>query len=500
MKKAVLIIFGLGLLFFTEICSAEPKGDLVVCQGAEINSLDPARHRALTDLNYSIQVFDMLYFRDEKANPVPRLALSHKVINDMTWEFALRRGVKFHNGAVLTAKDVKFSIDRMIDPQTKAFPYPWFSTIKEVKVVDDHTVQIVTKSPDPILLKRLGQDLIILPSDLFREKGGEAFFQHPVGTGPFKFVSWIINDRMVLEANEGYWDGAPKVKRLILRAVPEVSTRLAELLSGNADIISNIPPFLVSQVKESANATVQSILTGRVQFLCINCLADGPLKNKSVRQALNYAVDKKAIIENILKGSGVPRAVNLSPYQFGFDPSLTPYPYDPAKAKKLLAEAGYPNGIKLVLNTPSGRYLLDKEVSEAITGMFKAVGIEADLRIVEWGTYTQTLMSKKLQDLGFIGLADTTQDADINLTLYFTPESTYSYYSTPELAEKIKRARTTMDEKKRLEIYKEVQREIYEEAPLVFLYQQMDHYGISKKVKGFQARGDEQLVLNQASK
>ena len=149
---------------------------------------------------------------------------------------------------------------------------------------------------------------------------------------------------------------------------------------------------------------------------------------------------------------------------------------------------------------PSGRYLLDKEVSEAIAGMFNAVGIQTDLRVWEWGTYTQMQMTKRIQDLGFLGLADTTQDADMLLTLYYTPESTYSYYSRPDLAEKIKRARTTMDEKKRFELYKDVQKEIYEEAPLVFLYQQMDHYGVSRKLKDFQARGDEQLVLHRVSK
>jgi peptide/nickel transport system substrate-binding protein len=235
-------------------------------------------------------------------------------------------------------------------------------------------------------------------------------------------------------------------------------------------------------------------------FLYVNCLAEGPLKNKKVRQALNYAVDRKAIIENILKGSGVPMAVNLTPYHFGYDPSLKPYPYDPAMAKKLLAEAGYASGLKLVFNSPSGRYLLDKEVSQAIAGMLKAVGIETDMKVHEWGTYTQTLVAKKLQDLGFIGWGNTLHDADGNFQPFFTPESVFSYYSTPDLVDKINRARTTMDEKKRLDLYKEMQREVYEDAPLVFLYQQIDHYGASKKLQGFQVRGDEQFVLYKVSK
>jgi len=501
MKKGARLVLTLGIILLTAvICYGQPKGELAVCQAAEVNSLDNAKHNSVTDQNYANQVFDMPYYRDGQGIPQPRLAISHRVINDTTWEFKLRKGVKFHNGAVMTAKDVKFSIDRMIDPQTKAFFAPYYSTIKEVKVVDDATIQIITKAPDPLLLKRLSMTLYVVPSDLFKEKGAEAFFQNPVGTGPFKFVSWTRNDRMVLEANEGYWDGAPKVKRLIIRPVPEAATRLAELQTGNADIITNIPPFLVPQIKDSANATVQSVPSGRVMFLYVNCLADGPLKNKKVRQALNYAVDRKAIIDNILKGSGIPMAVNLTPYHFGYDPSLKPYPYDPAMAKKLLAEAGYANGLKLVFNSPSGRYLLDKEVSQAIAGMFNAVGVQTDMKVHEWGSYTQILTGKKLQDVGFIGWGNTLHDADGNFQPYFTPDSVFSYYSTPDLVDKINRARTTMDEKKRLELYRNIQKEIYDDAPLIFLYQQIDHYGVSKKISGFQVRGDEQFVLGKVSK
>jgi len=500
MKKGCLIFLALGMVLLSSICFGQPKGELVICQAAEVNSLDPAKHNSVTDQNYANQVFDMLYFRDGQGIPQPRLAVSHKLINDTTWEFKLRTGVKFHNGAVMTAKDVKASIDRMTDPQTKAFYAPYWTTFKEVKVVDDATIQIITKTPDPLMLKRLSMSLYIFASELFKEKGADAFFQHPVGTGPFKFVSWTRNDRMVFEANEDYWDGAPKVRRLIIRPVPEAATRLAELQTGNADMITNIPPFLVSQMKDAPNSTVQSVPSGRVMFLYVNCLAEGPLKNQKVRQALNYAVDRKAIIDNILKGSGVPMAVNLTPYHFGYDPSLKPYPYDPAMAKKLLAEAGYASGLKLVFNSPSGRYLLDKEVSQAIAGMFNAVGVQTDMRVHEWGTYTQTLVAKKLQDLGFIGWGNTLHDADGNFQPFFTADSVFSYYSTPALAEKINRARATMDEKKRLELYKEMQKEIYEEAPLIFLYQQIDHYGVSRKLQGFQVRGDEQFTLYNVSK
>lgn len=192
-------------------------------------------------------------------------------------------------------------------------------------------------------------------------------------------------------------------------------------------------------------------------------------------------------------------AVGITPYHWGYDPSLKPYPYDPVKAKKLLAEAGYPSGLKLVFNSPSGRYLMDKEVSEAIAGMLSEVGVQTDMKIHEFGSYVQILTGKKLQDLGFQSWGNPMHDADGTFSILYTPTA-FNYFSNPELTAKINSARTTMDQKKRLDLYKEIQREIFEEAPMIFLYQQIDHYGVSRRIKGFQVRGDEQFLLSQVSK
>ncbi len=500
MRKMVLLHAVMFLVLCgASIAPAQSRNELVVAQTVEVNSLDPARHNSVTDINYAIQVFDMLYTRDDQGKPVAALALSHKIVNPTTWEFKLRPNVKFHDGGTMTAKDVKFSIERMIDPGTKALFASFWGPIKGVKVIDPLTVQILTKTPDPLLLKRLSLELYIMPADLFQKEGAEKFFQHPVGTGPFKFVSWTRNDRMVLDANEAYWDGAPKIKRLIIRPIPEAATRLAELQTGNADIVAAIPPFLVDQVKAAPNVSVQSVPGGRVMFLYVNTLAKGPLQDKMVRQALNYAVNRKAIIGNMLKGSGVEIADCLTPYHFGYDPSLKPYPYDPAKARKLLADAGYGKGLKLVFNSPNGRFILDKEIAEAIAGMFRDVGIQTEMKVHEWGTYVQLMNSWKLQDVGFIGWGNTLSDADGTFTPLFTP-GPFSYYNTPALTEKLARARTTMDEKARLRLYKEVQQTLLDEASVVFLYEQVDHYGVSRSVKNFHARGDEFLIVYKASK
>ena len=203
-----------------------------------------------------------------------------------------------------------------------------------MKVINDSTIQIITKGPDPLLLKRLSLNFLSFLPISSRKKGAEAFFQNPVGTGPFKFVSWTRNDRMVFEAYEGYWDGAPKVKRLIIRPVPEVATRLAELQTGNADIITNIPPFLVRSGEEftQCNRPIHPEWPGHVPLHQLPCR--GASEEQEVRQALNYAIDRKAIIDNILKGSGVPMAVNLTPFHFGYDACSEALPLRPCEGQE----------------------------------------------------------------------------------------------------------------------------------------------------------------------
>jgi peptide/nickel transport system substrate-binding protein len=230
----------------------------------------------------------------------------------------------------------------------------------------------------------------------------------------------------------------------------------------------------------------------------INTMSPGPLQDKRVRQALNYAVDRQALIENVLQGSGFPAAINASSYNSGLNESLTPYPYDPVKARQLLAEAGHKD-LSVVFNTSSGRYVLDKQVSEAVAGMFEKVGIKVDFRVREWGDYVKDLLGRKLPDLGLLGNGLIMYDLDGVLSLYYIKESPFSYYSDPELQSWIIEARYNLDQVERKKLYQKICQKIYEEAGMVFLYQQQDHWGVSRKVKGFEARGDELFFLYQVS-
>jgi peptide/nickel transport system substrate-binding protein len=492
MQKVLLALLIVSFLV-PKITSGALKEKLVIAQGVELIHLDPARQSSVAELNVSAAVFDRLFLFDVQGNSVPRLALSHRIVNETTWEFKLRRGVRFHNGDPFTAVDVKFSFERYLDPKTKSTSAPILRHIKEVKIIDDYTVQFITEKPDPILIKRFSVIAHIFPSKHIKEKGEEHFMKQPIGTGPFKFVEWVKNDRLVLEANEEYWGGSPLVKTVVFRPIPEDATRMAELQTGGVDIAVNIPPFLVNQVKAMPGIDVQSVPGGRVVYLFLNAFAPGPLQDKKVRQALNYAVDKKAIIDKILMGSGFETGTITTPCQFGHDQTIKPYPYDPEKAKSLLSEAGY-RDLKLVLNTPTGRMTLDKQIAEAVVGMFEKVGIKMDFRVKEWGDFMKDVMAKKVY-MGYVGWPNTTYDADSPFFNLFTKGPIFSFYEDPEMKNWIIEARSTMDQNKRKELYSKISKKVYEEAPVVLLYQTQDHYGVSRKVKNFQARGDEYFFL-----
>ncbi len=496
MKKVLLASF-MVYLFITGVVWGAPSGKLVIAQGNELTSPDPTKHGTMNENNYNNCVFDKLFLFDADHKVVPRLALSHRMINETTHEFKLRRDVKFHNGDPFTAADVKYSLERYLDPKQKSPHSTFLTTIQETKIIDDYTIRIITKKPDALFVKRFAWTNYIFPSKYIKEKGEEQFLRHPIGTGPFKFVEWIRGDRLVLEANDGYWDGAPPIKTVIFRAIPEDTTRMAELQTGMVDIAVQVPPFMGAKMK-GQGINVQPVLGVKTAILVINTLAPGPLQDKRVRQALNYAVDKKAIIDKVLLGAGSPLAINLMDGCFGFEPSLKPYPYDPEKAKQLLAEAGVKN-LKIEFSTPNGRYMFDKQVAEAVAGMWEKVGVSVDLRVREWGEYMKDYFSKNMKGVGRSQSFVPMYDADALFATWYTKESGFSYFTNPELENWISEARFQLDEKKRKELYSKISKKIYEEAPMVYLYQPIDYWGISKRVKGFQPGPDDIFVLHKVS-
>ncbi|MCL5264680.1 MAG: ABC transporter substrate-binding protein, partial [Chloroflexi bacterium] len=392
--------------------AAAPSGKVVIATTVDANTLDFMRMNTVNpEWVLASHIFDSLVWRDENMKIQPDLAESWKLINDTTWEFKLRKGVKFQDGEPFNAAAVKFTFDRAMDPATKSTDQVVkFVGLDRVEIVDDYTVRLITKAPAPTMLTRLSI-FWILPPKYYSENSPEVVASKPVGSGPWKFVEWVKNDHITLEANTEYWKGAPSIKTLVFRPIPEVGTRIAELKSGGVDIAPTIPPDQAKSV-ETATTRLEGIEGGRRVFIGFHVTKGSPMEDKRVRQALNYAVDVDAIAKALLGGYGKRRFTAVMPADA--DPALKPYTYDPAKAKQLLAEAGYPNGFETVLDSPMGRYVKDKEVAQAVADYLTKVGVKTTVKPLDWATYAgQMLMARKTDPLfllGWSGLFDPVVD------------------------------------------------------------------------------------------
>jgi peptide/nickel transport system substrate-binding protein len=479
---------------------------VVIAQGVDPTTLDPHLHLETPALNVLLQIYDTLLFRDANLKLIPWLAESWRVVNPTTWEFRLRKGAKFHNGEDVDAEAVKYSLERIIDPNTKPQrQITFFNLVDHVEVVDTYTARVITKKPFPVLENNLALLGNIVPPKYFKAHDMAHLAKNPVGSGPYKFVRWVKDERIVMEANEQWWGGAPKIKTLIFRPIPEHAVRVAALQAGEVDIAVNIPPHLVPIIEKHPRLYVTKAPSVRTIFIPIythkfdtgNKLAgpvEHPTKDTRVRQAINYAVNADEVIQGVLEGQGIRTATPLTPKHFGFDPKLQPYKQDVARAKQLLAEAGYPSGIDLVLNSPDGRYLKDKEVAEAVAGQLTKAGIRTKVRVFEWTTYLNKHVYIHAADpMYLIGWGNTNWDADGTFFPLFRSGQPLANFHNPDFDGLLDGAKVNMDPKARLEMYAKALRIFMDEAPAISLYQQMDLYGVNKRVN-FNALSSEQIV------
>jgi peptide/nickel transport system substrate-binding protein len=450
----------------------------------------------------NIQMYDSLLHKNPKLEYEPSLATEWKALNDTTWELKLRQGVKFHNGDAFTAEDVKFSFDRALDPATKSPQYGNIRAIKEVKIIDPTTVQLITDKPFPLLLERL-VFFPIIPKKHYEKVGAQAFADNaPVGTGPYKFVEWKRDQFLKLERFEQHWRGPAPVKNLIIRVIPETSTQIAELKTGGVDIIRNLSPDLIPDLKANPNTYVSTAPILRTHYVTLD-MREAPFEKKAVRQAANYAIDRKAIVDKLMGGLGrtVPTVVN--PMAFGFDPKIEGYPYDPKKAKDLLKQAGYPNGVDITLHTGTSA-AFNRQLAEAVAEMLTEVGLRTNLKIWDPGpAWNKFFQGEGKATHGFMGSWGyySTFDADAILhPLYHTEPGGWVgkwYTRVDGLDQLIDEARSTIDKEKRLTTYTKIQQLIKEEAPSIFLFHQHDMLGIHKRVD-YAARGDEWVWIYDA--
>jgi peptide/nickel transport system substrate-binding protein len=498
-----IIFLSFITLFYCEEALGAAQGKVVISLSGDPTTLDPHMHSESNAFAIIRNMYDHLISRgfdqNGKLEHFPMLATSWKATSDTSVIFNLRKGVKFHNGEEFNAEAVKYSIERMIDPAQKARYRGSFTQISRVEIIDQYTIRIVTKTPMPTLIINLGYNMSMLPPKYFKEKGDKHIASHPIGTGPYKFVRWVKDDELVMEANDNYWAGPPKIKTLVFKPIPEDSTRVAALISGDVDIAKNIPVHLIPMVNNSGIAKVVTQASALSINSSLNTLREGPLQDKRVRQAINYAVDKESIVKNILQGYGSAQGQLLTPSHFGYDPTIKPYPYNPEKAKALLKEAGYGGGINLTLFSPSTRYVKVKEFSETIVDQLAKVGINIKLELTEWGNFQSqtnnvTYPPAKQRHMVTRGWAGSF-DADELFEPILGCKGSRSIWCNKQFDSIIDQARSTMNQKKREELYHQAGKLVHEEAPVLFLFYGVDTYGHSNRVQNWKPSPYEGLSM-----
>ncbi|HET8576044.1 MAG TPA: ABC transporter substrate-binding protein [Methylomirabilota bacterium] len=483
---------------------AAPQGKVIIAQGVDPTTLDVMNQQETPASVIGGHIFEGLVERDQNLKIVPALATEMpRLVAPTIWEVKLRKGVKFHNGEEFNADSVKFSLERVKSSGMRASSN--FQPIDRVEIVDPSTVRVHTSKPWPtfITIMTFNQPAMY-PPKAYAGKDSAFISKNPIGTGPYKFVRWSKDEEIVLEANAQYWRGAPKIKTVVFKPIPDDAVRVAALQNGEIDVAVNIPPHLAAVIDKHPRlflSTAPSIRTLQLMFVTHEYDAQhkpvgpykGPTVDKRVRQAIAYAIDADEIVKNVLDGKAMRTATMLTPLHFGYDPQLKPIKQDLAKAKKLLAEAGFASGLEITLNSPQGRYVRDKEVAEAVAGQLTKAGIKTTLKTHEFVSYLNTLVyTHRPGPVWLIGWGTPTIDAETVYGPLFRTGSNLGNYHNPDFDGMVDQAKTQMDEKKRLEIYHRINRLWIEEMPAVPLYQQLDLYGANKRLN-WKARSDERI-------
>ncbi|MBI3126963.1 MAG: hypothetical protein HYZ11_05095 [Candidatus Tectomicrobia bacterium] len=484
--------------------AAKSDDTVVMALGSPQPTMDPRDHRARVGIIKDWHVYDPILRRDSRTGKVkPALALSVKPVDELTWEVKLRRGVKFHNGEPFNAEAVKYTIDSMKDPANKFLNRGNATWVSEVVVKEPYTVHILTKKPFP-LVEELLTAILPVPPEHAKKAGKSGMAARAIGTGPYKFVSWKKGVSLVLVRNDDYWGEKPAIKNLVIRPIKESATQIAELLRGGVHVIRQVPPDQAEFINKSGTAVVKSAPVLRVVYLQIDqagrdSRSHKALRDLRVRRAIAHAVNVDAIIKHILQGRAMRSATGISPLAFGYDDSAKPPKHDPALAKKLLAEAGYPNGFSVTLHTYSGSVMAERQVAEAILADLKQVGIETKIfHFDNVGVYTKMGTGGKRGDLTLASWGSRSIfDAHQILLPIFHSKDPLSYAKVPALDKEIDAGVSTVDAERRKQIYARAQKIILDEMLAVPMYGQHEIVGVNKDLE-FEPAGDEILRLYEA--
>lgn len=486
-KFLVLVLATLMVLIGTAAAQR-----LVIAQGQDIVWLNPMKTTAQVNLNASTQIVETLMdYSYETGAVVPLLATSWERIDDLTMRVHLRKDVTFTNAEPFNAEAAAFSLTLAASEPAMSGS---LSLVERVDVVDAYTIDVVTSRPDPLLDISLSRASYMVPPAYFQDVGAEQFNVAPVGTGPYVLKERTPGERVVLSSNPNYWGGTPQIAEVEFRPIQEDGARLAALQAGEVQIATNMPHGLYDRLAASNGVSATTVQGARTMYLILDAREGSVLQDVRLRQAINFAIDKEALLDVLFAGRGtILQGQMVTPAYNGYNDALSAYPYDPDRARELLTAAGYPNGLTLDFKYPFGRYAGDRETSEAVAGMLEEVGIKTNQIVLEGGEFLNQLTTLQLTPMAFVGYA-TAPDAIYQYNINISGER-YAYYSNPEYDALVSAASTEMDPAKRLDLLKQIGQLAYDDPPYAYLFAPDDLYGVSDRVHGWNPRPDQAIDL-----
>jgi len=517
--KRVLYAAAVAAAFSTGMGQATaqtPPNVLVVGQIAEPKSLDPHAVTAVNDFRILMNIYDgLVRYKDGTLEVEPALAESWTISDDgLTYTFDLRDGVTFHDGSALTAEAVKFNFDRMLDenhPFHDTGPFPlsfFFSAIDSVVASDADSVEFKLKEPYAPFLSNLAYPTGLIVSPEAIKAHGKEVGRNPSGTGPFKFAEWESNAKVVVTRNDDYWEGAPALEAVVFRPITDGNTRVAEMLSGGIDMMVEVPPDSVATFANDGSYAVHEQAGPHVWFLILNA-KEGPMANKAARQAVNYAIDKKSLVENVLQGTAQIAAGPTPPaFSWAYNDSLQPYPYDPDKARELIKEAGVEGAQLTFYVTEGGSGMLDPvPMGAAIQADLAKVGFDVKIETYEWNTFLGKVNPGLEGKADMAEMAWMTNDPDtlpyLALRSGAWPDQggfNSGYYANPKVDELLEAARSSTDQAERAKLYKEMQKIVQEDAPWAFIANWKQNAVTASNVGNFSLQPSFFLVLKGVTK
>ena len=497
------------------LAATAAAADLTIGISADVTSLDP--HYVAVQHNVAIgwHVFDALTRIDENARIIPGLATSWRTIDPLTWEFKLRKGVKFHDGTELTADDVAYSLVRPLSIAGSPGGFAvYVRRIVSKQIIDPYTIRLKTATPYGAMAQDMNSIMIVSKKAALNATsadfdGGRAM----VGSGPYKFVRWARGDRVELARFEDYWDKRPAWDKVTFRMMSNDPARTAALIAGDIDVIENVPTSDILRLRANANLHIEQMVSWRTLFFHLDQyrtqpplvtdldgkpLAKNPFMDVRVRRAMSMSINRKALVERAMENMAVPASNVVAPQIFGNNPDVKIETYDPDGAKKLLAEAGYPNGFAMTVSAPSDRYVNDDQVAQAVAQMLSRIGIRCKVEAMPFNVYVSKARD---QQFSFAMLGWGSYAADLALrALLMTPNAdmgngawNWGRYSNKKLDALVERALDTVDDKKREALAREAAAIAAADVAVIPLHHQIVTWAMKKTI-GFHARTDERSL------